>query len=50
MKQAKAVAAVDTSQTTPVQIMHVLCFVVVHKLLVCKFDFCKSLTSYMMCI
>ena len=35
---------------TPVQIMRVLCCIILHKLLVCNFDFCKSLTWYMVCI
>ena len=34
-------AAGDASQTTPVQTMHVLCCVVLHKLSLCNFDSCS---------
>ena len=44
-------AAGDASHRTPVQSMHVLCCVILHKLIaVFIFDSCKSLTCYMVCM
>ena len=40
----------NTSQTTLVQITHVFCCFILHKLRLCHFDSCKCLTCYMMYI
>ena len=42
-----SIAAGNTSQTTSVQIMH---SIPLNKLSMCNFDFCKSITCYMVCI
>ena len=39
-----AMVAGEANQTIPVQITHVFCCIVVHKLSMCNFDSCKCLT------